>query len=377
MDFSIDLGELQKSLRVIGSVARPNTTEPSGQVVIELSNNGDILFLSTNSRLSVTSVVKGCKVKDEGTFSVIYGKLSSFVNYFQPYDDVSGVKEVKFKKNKGGVSVHVENHFVDGSSSKNKLNLKLYDVYKIAVPKKFEESDFTINAAILRNAIAKVVYAINSNEQRPFMQGMNIRFSDDFIYFAGTDALKLSEYKVKNTGNKKDGSYIVPYRFIMSLRKIIDAESPVFFEISNSDIKAAIDDTVVYGTLIEGHDYPDYLPLFENYTDSITINKEVMLNSFIPFLNSLNDDDNARITIEMKEGKLKMFSDFSESEYEGKISFDGEFIIDINGSFLAQTLDAIKDDIVEVKFSDSKGLLLFNSANFKDQASLITPVQRR
>jgi len=250
-------------------------------------------------------------------------------------------------------------------------------VYKIPVPSKFEKADFTINSAILRNAIAKVIYAINSNEQRPFMQGMNIRFTEDYIYFAGTDAIKLSEYKVKNTGTKKEGSYIVPYRFIMSLRKVIDAESPVFFELKKSEIKAAFDDVVIYGTLIDSHDYPDYPPLFEKYTNSVIINKEVMLNSFIPFLNTLTEDDNARITIEMKEGKLKMFSDFSESEYEGKIAFDGDFIIDINGSILAQTLDSIKDDIVEVKFSDSKGLLLFNSANFQDQASLITPVQRR
>ena len=377
MNFVIKTEELQKALRTIGATAKSNTVEPSGQVLIEVSKNGNILFLNTNSRLSVTSEAKDCEVKEEGSVCISYGKLSSFVNYYTPWDKTSGVKGIEFKKTKGGIAVIVESFFADGSSSKNKLNLKVYDVYKIPVPSKFEKADFTINAAILRNAIAKVVYAINSNEQRPFMQGMNMKFDKDYIYFAGTDAIKLSEYKVKNGGNKTEGSYIIPYRFVMGLRKIIDAESPVFFEITETEIKASMGEDIIYGPLISGHDYPDYKPLLEKYTDTITIDKEIMLNSFIPFLNTLSEDDNSRLTIEMKEGKLNVFSDFSESEYGGEVDFKGDFIIDVNGSLLAQTLDAIKDDLVTVKFSDAKGLLLFDSANFHDQSSLITPVQRR
>ena len=376
MEFTIETSALQRALHVIGSVAKPNSVEPAGQVVIEATDKGDIIFLSTNGKTSVTSVVRDCDIKVTGVVSVLHSKLASFIGYFKPLDGKTGVENVKFKNLKGGVSVNIVNTLTDGSSTKGKLNLKFYEVYKVAVPKPFEEADFSINASILRTAISKVVYAINVNEQRPFMQGMNMRFDKNYIYFAGTDALKLSEYKVKNNGKKIEGSYIIPYRFIMSLRKIVDAESPVFFEISDTSIKAALEDDVVYGPLIEGHDYPDYIPLKDNYENSITINKDVMLDSFLPFLSTLSDDDNARVTIEMKDGKLKMFSDFSESEYAGEVEFKGEFVSDVNGNFLAQTLAAIQDDIIDFNFSDAKGLLLFNSSNFKDQFSLITPIRR-
>lgn len=378
MQFTIDTYELQRALRVIGGVAKPNPSETSGYVVIEATGDGNVVFLSTNSSLSVTSVVKKCNIITAGTICVSYGKLSSHINFFSPFEDYVGVKDLEFKSTKQGMSVKTLTHFADGTSSKGKLNFRTYDAYRVAVPTPFVQADFVINAAILRIAIAKVGYAINASEQRAFMQGMNLRFTEDNIYFAGTDARKLSEYKVKNSSKKKDGSYIVPYKFITSLRKIVDAESPVFFQISDKNIKASIGNDVLYSTIISGHEYPDYAPLLQKYTDIITINKDVILNSFVPFLNTLADnDDNSRVTIEMSEGKLKVVSDFSESEYDGDISFKGDFVIDINGGFLSQTLNSIKDDLVKIKFSDSTGPLLFDSANFGDQASLITPIKRR
>ena len=169
----------------------------------------------------------------------------------------------------------------------------------------------------------------------------------------------------------------MPYLFVMALRKIIDPESEAFFEVTGKQIKVSVNNTVLHGNLIIGEKFPDYAPAFDDYTNMFVISKDIMMGSFVPFLNALSDEDHKRLTIELKDSKLKIYSDFSDSEYEGTINFAGDFVIDINGSFLAQTLDSINDDVLEMKFSNEDGVLIFDSETFHDQKSLITPVKRR
>ena len=56
---------------------------------------------------------------------------------------------------------------------------------------------------------------------------------------------------------------------------------------------------------------------------------------------------------------------------------EADFIVDVNGSFLKQTVEAIRDDKLLIKFSDDKGPVIFDSGNFQDQKGVVTPIKRR
>jgi len=376
MEFTIGLDKLQKALKVVGAVAKPNSPEAAGQVLLDIAEDGSIVFVGNNGRLATTHMVTGNVVKTQGTVCVPFTKLASFANSFIFWDGTSGVKDVTFKNLKKNVSVRLTNTFETGKTSKNKLLLKTFPQQKFFVPEPFKKEAFRLRSVVLKLAIAKVLYAIDPNAQQSFIQGMNISFTQDNIYFVATDALKLSEYSTKNTGNLFEGSYIVPHSFIIALRKIAASIDDISFDISDGKIKALVNNSVLHSNLIVDAAFPDYQSTFDNYKHKIVIDKEVMLSCFIPYLGVLNDDDNKRLTIELKNKQLCMSSPYFEAEYESPIDFDGEFIIDINGLFLAQTLDAIQDDILDMYFSDKDGYLIFDSSNFKDQKALITNIKR-
>jgi len=74
---------------------------------------------------------------------------------------------------------------------------------------------------------------------------------------------------------------------------------------------------------------------------------------------------------------MKIFNENLHFDYNENIEFDGDFVIDINARLLQKTIGAIKDSKLSMKFSDDKGLLIFDSSNYENQKSLITPIKRR
>jgi DNA polymerase III sliding clamp (beta) subunit (PCNA family) len=139
----------------------------------------------------------------------------------------------------------------------------------------------------------------------------------------------------------------------------------------------AFDGVVFWGRTIIGHEFPDYKTILDSFEDSIMLDKEVLMSSLLPFADILNPDDNYRLTFALSKGEMILSCDVAEFTYDGQVDFPGEFIIDINGQHMIQTIEVIKDDKIMIRFSDDDGVLIFDSGNFKDQSALITPIRRR
>jgi DNA polymerase III sliding clamp (beta) subunit (PCNA family) len=206
---------------------------------------------------------------------------------------------------------------------------------------------------------------------------MNVRFDENNIYFTGANGIMLSEYKIKNISNLKEGSFLLNYDFVMGLRRALGDETQIFFEIDNGKIKVKFDNICFYGKIVIGHVFPEYVHKFDDYSDSIIINKDIIVSSLLPFSDVLDDGDNKRLTVSINNKKLTLYNDHASFVYEDDVAYDGAFVIDINGSFMMQTVDAIVDDKLLVKFSTDKGCIIFDSGNFEDQKALITPIKRK
>jgi len=83
------------------------------------------------------------------------------------------------------------------------------------------------------------------------------------------------------------------------------------------------------------------------------------------------------MTLYMKNGYLKINNDVSDFEYGGDIDFKNEFIADYNGAYFLETIESINDDRIILKFLSPELPLIFDSGNFEDQKSILTPLKRR
>lgn len=376
MEFTVDLLDLQKAFKFISTVAKQNDEDAEGHILLNARSSGELVLLSSSGNLSITHTVPNCQVVTEGILAVSFKKLSSFIVAFTYLKEGVGSSVVKFKGLKNDLSLSIDSFTLNGKKSTHKLKLRQEVAQKVAIPSPFNVTTFEINAATLRLAISKVIYAVNPSSIRDFLQGVNINFDKDFIYFVGTDAQKLSEYKTPNTSKLQEGTFTVNYSFINALKRVIDDESLVSFSIDSHKIKARINNTVLHGTILIGDTYPDYRKALQDFKHSLVINKDEFLGSLAPLLPTLDKEDHNRLTIKIEDNKLSLNNDYADAEYGGEISFDGIFIMDLNGIYLLSTLTAIMDDLICFKFSTETSPLIFDSFRFSNQKALITPVRR-
>jgi DNA polymerase III sliding clamp (beta) subunit (PCNA family) len=154
-------------------------------------------------------------------------------------------------------------------------------------------------------------------------------------------------------------------------------DTQLFMEVTDKKIRAKFGKVYVEGRMDLGHDYPEYRPTLEAFSNVMSLDKKIILSSITPIQEILDSDDYNRVTIEVKDKKLRIYSDVSNFTYSKDVDFDGEYIVDVNGKILKKTIDSIGDDELILKFSDSNGVLIFDSKAQGNQSSLMTPVRRR
>lgn len=377
MDFSIETGDLQKAIKLLGVTAKVNTKDSTGMVLIATEEDGTVTFLANNNSTALTYNSKKALINTPGAVAIEFAKIRSFVSSFPAWKENAGVKDFHFSADDRKLSINVVNHYESGKISKGNLNLSTYDVYSVRAPKPFGEPNFILNSTVFRGATSKVLYAIDPSEAKPFIQGMNVNFDDDSIYFVGTNGKLLSEYKVKNISALKEGSFLLRYDFIMGLRRALGEETDIYFEFEERDVKARFDDVCFWGKTIIGHEYPDYKPILDVFEHEITLDKDVLMSSLLPFSDILNPDDNYRLTFKLANGNMELVNDAANFVYDEEVEYKDDFVIDVNGLYMIQTIDVIKDDKITVKFSEDKKPLIFDAGNFQDQKALITPLRRR
>lgn len=377
MDFSIETGNLQKAIKLLSVTAKMNIKDIEGMILIQANQDNSVTFFSNNKGTALSYTADKVDISTPGSAIIEYAQIKSFASAFHPWKDESGVKDFHFSLKDNRLNVTLKNVYENGKVSKGSLKLMVYKTYNIRIPKSVEAPTLILNSTIFRAATSKVMYAINPSIDSAFIQGMNVNFDEDHIYFVGTTGTSLSEYKVKNISDLSEGNYTLKYDFMMGLRRALGEETQIAFEFTDREIKAAFDNVCFWGTLIIGHDFPNYKPVLESYEHKIMLDKDVLLSNILPLQDVLNADDNFRLTFSIENRTVTFSCDTAAFTYDGEVDFDDKYVIDLDGQRMVQTIEVIKDDKILLLFSDENGVLLFDSGNFEDQRALLAPIRRR
>lgn len=373
MNIYVKPSSLNSGLKVVRTILKTSSDDVDGMVLLDGFENKLVLAAHAGV-LSIIHVINDIKVESAGKICLLFRDLFQFTNSFNDRKDDKGVEFINIKANKDYINVFVKNYINDVNFVKSNVKLGTYPTHRIYVPGKFDKPDFAINSQLLREAINKVIYSINPVFQKSFLTNMRVEFDSENITFVGTDALKLSSYVLPNTGSVT-GAYNFPYKFVTALNRILKEDEQVLFDLSKHDIKALVGDTVLVSSKAKDDDYPDYKSLFLNYSKYIIVNKKLLLDSFSPFLGLLNDDDDKRITLELKNGILSFYNSQVYSECIIDKNNKDKFIIDINASFLFKIVESINDDNVLIYYIDDKHPLVFDNTK-GTQKSLIAMLKR-
>jgi len=379
MEFFVKTADIQRAIKLLSVTAKMNVVTYEGRLLITASEDG-VHLLSNNGVSGITNFIPA-KVVAPGELSVVYSKIKSFIMTFQPWDGESGVSEFHFIEKADKLSIKSVFKHSNGSESKNSLRvdtLKNSNIPKISLIK---EPTMILNSSVVKTAIDRVVYALDPKGSVVFMTGICMSFTEDFIKFAATGGKMLCEYKVENDCGLKEGAYLLTHEFIMGLRRVIVDDTQLFWEVGPRVAKVDFDNILYQGQVLKilhKDDYPNYECRFSMFEHSIDIDRDIILSGLSSFVDILSGDDFNRVSLSIKDKVLLLKTESSVFEYASE-SFDDKIdvTIDLDGKAVLNTLYAMSDKEVRIKFIDSANGVVFESLGFDKQQAYIVNLIRR
>jgi DNA polymerase III sliding clamp (beta) subunit (PCNA family) len=379
MEFIISTEAIQKAIKVLSVVTKANAIDATGRILIESTENNTVELVANNGNTSALYTVEDVEIIEPGRLSVGFSNINNFIMSFRIWDGESGSKTMRFKSSEKNITIVVDNIYGNGKKTKAQLKLVSFNPLLITTPKKFEKNDLILNSTIFRNATNKILYAINQKADYGLaaLQGMNIQFDENYMYFAGSDGRVLSEYQVNNVSGRLTGNIILHYDFIMGLRRLINDNIKMAIEINDNSISVKFNNIIFTGRLIIGQEFPDYRKTFEQFSKYLNFKKDFLVEALSPFIDVLDAEDNFRITLEIKDKLFKLYNDHANMESEIDIEGGLNISIDVNGRLFLSSIDAIKDEAILIKFSDNNQFIIMDSSTYNDQKAIVSTLRKR
>jgi DNA polymerase III subunit beta len=181
---------LAKGLSIVGRAVSTRSTMPVlGNILLEAKDN-QLRLAATNREIGINCWI-GAKVEDEGAITVPARLLTEFVNSLPP-ERIDMELAVRTQT----LSLHCARY------SANMKGIDAFDFPLIPTAGDGAEESTTaqvidgvrleLEPAGLRKMIEQVIFAASSDESRPTLTGVEVKFKDDRLAMAATDGYRLS-----------------------------------------------------------------------------------------------------------------------------------------------------------------------------------------
>jgi len=346
MEISVSKADLLKELTATQGVVERKTTIPI------LSN---FLFEAAGDRLSITATdldlslrtSTGAKVKKEGSCTVPARKLYDYVKLL-------GDGEISVKL--------LENHWVQIRSGRS--NTKMVGMARANFPAlpQFPADSIKIPAPILRNLIAKTIFAISNEESRYTLNGALLVLKPESVTMVATDGHRLAHIENNNSKFPVSGEMrvLVPKKAMSELYTLLS---------STDDLEAvefAKDESTLFfrlgGRLLTSRQLTGQFPNFEavlprDNNKSVTVHCDE-LSGAIQRVAQFADERSNAIRMRVGKGELKISSsntETGESEDSLETSYNGdEITIGFNSQYLLDFLKVVGTGDVRFEFKDAQ-----------------------
>jgi len=364
MKITVTRENLNKALSMVGRIVGNRASLPVLGNVLLQTESGRLKISTTDLEIGLTTRI-GAKVDKEGEITVPCRTLSEFVA------SISG----------DNVEIKVDKLVMTVTSATAKATLRGIDAEEFPVIPTVEASSaLTVHGPTLLQAVKQVVIAAATDETRPVLAGMLLKWSGKEMRCVATDSYRLAEKTITMDKDAKEGSAIVPARSINELARVMgttNSES-VAISLQENQILFTFDDSELVSRLIDGK-YPDYQKIIPKDKTTTAIFeadefKSVLKTASIFARESAN-------TVKMHFGDKKI-SIIALAEQLGDANADMQAEItgeesdsSFNVRFLTDVANAINDDKIEFTLSGKFQASLLQGVSTPDFKYVIMPLR--
>ncbi len=273
----------------------------------------------------------------------------------------------------GGVSVTCAGY-------KTKMRSANNDDFPI-IPTIEDGEKIICDATSLKKAVTSTIFA--ASDSRPELKGIFIQVEGKKMRLAATDAYRLAEQSIDLANEAKKTSFIAPLKTTQEVARILQDSTSQDIELSWQDqqIQFSNDEVTLVSRTVD-EQYPDYNQIIpSNTTTQLTLTRTDLIKAVkatsIFAQKSLQD-----VTLDCQPQDNKIFissanTTVGESTVDLNASGTGSAVkVVLNHRYLAEGLNQIGQDEVELSIVDADSPCIFRGKGDKDYLYLVMPIQQ-
>jgi len=360
---------ISKTLLVCSRFASSRVQLPVLANILLKTDKNKLLIAATNLEISIATSI-GAKVIKEGEITVPARVITDLITNLS-----SGQMELEVEKESLKITA--------SSFESSLLGMNASDFPSI--PYEFALGSLSIPSNILIDTLSSILFAVSSDETRPTLTGVLIILKEKETVFVSTDGFRLSQKKIKVGSAKEEKKFILPKTALSEIVKLSSGADSVNFSFKKTDNQVifGIADSVLTTRVIEG-EFPDFEKIIpKDLKIKVILDKEDLLRA-VKLASVFAKDAANVIKLSVKSGSMEIFAESSQSgsqrmrvdaKVEGLESSKDGFLVAFNYRFLEDFLNAIKNDDVQIEFSDPNAPALFLDSKDTDFLHIIMPVR--
>jgi len=333
---------LSRGLNIVGRAVSPRSTLPVLGNILLATDEGRLKLAATNLEIGISCWI-GAMVEDEGAVTVPARLLGEFVNQL-PAERID-------------MDLSVRTLMLNLKCARYDTNIKGIDAAEFPIIPSNEGLDvIRIEAETLRTMINQVAFAAATDESRPTLTGINVRFNGKRLTLAATDGFRLAVRSTElSEAVPERTEVIVPARALSELSRIIgllpkaEGDTPmvdITIAAARNQILFHLPDVDMVSQLIDAN-FPNYEAIIpKSYSTRTVIDTQAALRA-LRVANLFARDSSNIVRFQMTPGSdgvpgtLAMTATSAESGDnlanldafiegpEGEIAFNGRYMLDV------------------------------------------------
>ncbi|MCR5660729.1 MAG: DNA polymerase III subunit beta [bacterium] len=332
---------------------------------------GDTLDLTaSNMDMGITCSVNVNVIKD-GSITCPAGQLSKVINNLD-----SGIVYIE-QTNIGTLVV---------SNEKSRFELPTQPSDEYPLQKQPEDGVvFSMPCKNFADMISKAgIAAADSQESRPIMVGIFMKFEPDRLIMASTDGKRLAKMETQlPLDENRNAELVVKASDMEKLTKIVGSgEGDIEICPCKSRLFVKVSGISFYCLILEGQ-YPDYNKVIPSkFQRTAQLSREMFIKALNSAIIMANDKDSPNLVrFSFEQDKLVLSSNtagLGSAQVEIPVFFEGEpLTISFNGSFILQALKVFDTDDVEMKLQDEIKSSVLRPFHEENYSYVCMPVRSR
>ncbi len=366
MEFKIEKASLLQGLYLAQGISDRKSTMPIlANVLLRTDGKDKLLVAATDLNVTVTAELP-CKVTGEGGLTVGARHLHEIVKSL-PGD------ELHLKR--------TENNYAEIRAGK--VEYKVVGMADREFPKlpNHREVKFSkVDAATLRDLIAKTFFSVSTDETRYHLNGVLFESDGKVARMVSTDGHRLSKIERPLEGGPKlAAGIIIPRKGLMELRRALEtADGQIELGVHAGHVFVRVKETALSVKLIEAQ-FPPYDQVIPKENDKVAIAPRAALLEALKRISIMSSDKTWGIKFALDKGNLKVASDnpdLGEAHEELDVSYDGTpLTIGFNAKYFIELLAEMEGDEVKLELNGELDPGLVRPADGKNYLGVVMPMR--